>query len=209
MYNYNRRGRGHSGDTEPYALEREIEDIGALVAEAGGTANLYGVSSGGALVLQAAAAGLAIDRLAVYEVPYMMGADASQRWREYVEQLEAAVAEGRRGAAVELFMRLAGASEQNIVRARNSSIWPGLEAISHTLAYDAACLGDGHLPTDRFAQIRQPTLVVTGGRNDLFERAADAIAASLPQAEHERLEGQGHVVDPKALAPLLARFLKS
>lgn len=79
VYNYNRRGRGHSGDTEPYALEREIEDIGALVAEAGGTANLYGVSSGGALVLQAAAAGLAIDRLAVYEVPYMMGADASQR----------------------------------------------------------------------------------------------------------------------------------
>jgi pimeloyl-ACP methyl ester carboxylesterase len=78
-------------------------------------------------------------------------------------------------------MRLAGASEQNIARARNSSIWPGLEAMSRTLAYDAACLAHGQLPTDRLAQIRQPTLVATGGRDDLFERAADAIAASLPQ----------------------------
>lgn len=206
VYNYNRRGRGHSGDTEPYALEREIEDIGALVAEAGGTANLYGVSSGGACRPRQRVSRSTGSRSTKF--PYMMGADASQRWQEYVGAAPGGRCEGRRGAAVELFMRLAGASEQNIVQARNSSIWPRLEAISHTLAYDAACLGDGHLPTDRFAQIGQPTLVVTGGRDDLFESAADAIAASLPQADVSAL-GQGHVVDPKALAPLLAPFLKS
>src|SRR5947199_4272283 len=87
VYNYNRRGRGESGDTQPYALEREIEDIEALIANAGGSAHLYGVSSGGALVLEAAAAGLAIDKIAVYEVPYNTAGDWPQRWREYVEQL--------------------------------------------------------------------------------------------------------------------------
>jgi pimeloyl-ACP methyl ester carboxylesterase len=92
VYNYARRGRGDSGDTLPYALEREIEDIEALIAEAGGSAHLFGVSSGGALALEAAAAGLAIDRLAVYEAPYTIGVAASQRWQEYVEQLGPALA---------------------------------------------------------------------------------------------------------------------
>ena len=168
-YNYNRRGRGESGDTQPYALEREIEDLVALIAEAGGSAHVYGVSSGGALALEGATAGLPIDRLAVYEVPYSMGEDASVRWREYVEQLGVLLGEGRRGDAVEL-------------------------------------LGGGHPPAARYATVTQPTLVATGGSDDFFERAADAIAASLPQAERRTLEGQGHVVDPKALAPVLERF---
>jgi hypothetical protein len=102
--NYARRGRGDSGDTMPYSLEREIDDIEALVAAAGGTAHLYGVSSGGALVLEAAAAGTAVDKLAVYDVPYNMADDWPQRWRLYVEALEAVLAEGRRGDALELFM---------------------------------------------------------------------------------------------------------
>src|SRR5918995_5747489 len=93
VYNYARRGRGDSGDTLPYAVEREIEDIEALITEAGGSAHLYGVSSGGALVLEAAAAGTAVDKLAVYEVPYNMADDWPQRWRQYVEKLEAVLAE--------------------------------------------------------------------------------------------------------------------
>jgi pimeloyl-ACP methyl ester carboxylesterase len=208
-YNYNRRGRGQSGDTQPYALEREIEDIEALIDEAGGRAHLYGVSSGGALVLEAAAAGLSIDRLAVYEVPYRVGDDASRQWRGYVEKLRAVLAEGRRGDAVELFMRLAGASEENLVRARNSSMWPGLESIAHTLAYDVACLGDGPPPAARLSSITRPALVATGGGDDGFERAADAVSASLPYAERLTLEGQSHVVDPKALGPVLERFFRS
>jgi pimeloyl-ACP methyl ester carboxylesterase len=206
VHNYARRGRGDSGDTLPYAVERELEDLDALIAEAGGSAHLYGVSSGGALALEAAAAGIAVDKLAVYEVPYNMAGDTPQRQREYVEALEAVLAQGRRGDAVELFMRMAGASEEDIVGARSSPVWPGLEAIAHTLAYDAACLGDGRPPTARLATIMRPTLVATGGGEDFFEQAADAIATSIPHAERLTSAGQPHVADPKAVASVLERF---
>jgi pimeloyl-ACP methyl ester carboxylesterase len=216
VYNYDRRGRGDSGDTLPYALEREIEDLEALIAEAGGSAHLYGVSSGGALVLEAAAAGVAADRLAVYEVPYNLADDSSQRHREYVEALEAALAQGRRGDAAALFMHMAGASEEMIEGARTSPLWPGLEAIAHTLVYDAACMGDNRPPTARLATITQPTLVATGGASpdsfvggggDFFARAADAIAAAVPHAERRTIPGQTHSADPKVLASALERFL--
>jgi len=215
VYNYDRRGRGDSGDTQPYALEREIEDIQALIAEAGGSAHLYGISSGGALALEAAAAGIAVDRLAVYEVPYNMADDGQQRHQEYVQQLEGFLAEGRRGDAAELFMRLAGASEEMVAGAKSSPMWPGLEAIAHTLAYDAACMGDNRPPTARLAKLTRPTLVATGGASpesfvggggDFFGKAADAIAASIPQAERQTIAGQTHMIDPKALAPVLERF---
>jgi pimeloyl-ACP methyl ester carboxylesterase len=205
-FNYNRRGRGESGDTQPYAPEREMEDLEALIAEAGGSAHLYGVSSGGALIMEAAAAGLAIERLAVYEVPYMVGEEAVRAWRDYVAELEAALAEGRRGDAGELFMRLARSREEQIAAARASSHWPRVEALAHTLAYDAACLGDGQPPTARLATISQPTLVASGGTADFFEAAGDAIAAAVPNAERLVFEGQGHVVDPKAMASALERF---
>jgi len=207
VYNYDRRGRAESGDTLPYAVEREIEDIEALIGDAGGSAHLYGLSSGGALALEAAAAGLPVDSVAVYEVPYSVGEYASQSWRDYSEALGTVLAEGRRGDAVELFMRLAGASEDDIVGARDSVMWPALEAIAHTLAYDAACLGDGLPPTARLATITQPVLVSTGGGNDFFEQAADAVAASVPRGERLTFEGQPHTVDPKAMAAVLERFL--
>jgi hypothetical protein len=122
-------------------VEREIEDIEALVAAAGGSAHLYGVSSGGALALQAAAAGVPADRLAVYEIPlgWPTLADA--------ERFQALLAEGRRGDMLELFMRTAGSSDEAIAGARSSPMWPGMEALAHTLAYDAACMGNGHPPT--------------------------------------------------------------
>ncbi|WP_433436093.1 alpha/beta fold hydrolase [Nonomuraea sp. CA-141351] len=216
VYNYDRRGRGDSGDTLPYAVEREIEDIAALIAEAGGAAHLFGASSGGALALEAAAAGLPIAKLAVYEVPYNVAPDGRERSREYVERLHALLGEGRRGDAFALFMVTAGATEEMVEQARNSPMWPGLEAVAPTLAYDAACLGDGRPPADRLAGIACPTLVATGGASaesfaggggDFFDRAADAIAAFVPGAVREIIEGQTHMVDPKALAPVLTRFL--
>jgi pimeloyl-ACP methyl ester carboxylesterase len=137
--------------------------------------------------------------------------------QEYAEQLDAFLAEGRRGDAAELFMRLAGASDEMIAGARNSPMWPGLEAIAHTLAYDAACMGNGQPPTDRLARITRPTLVATGGGSpdtfvggggDFFGKAADAIAANIPQAKRQTIEGQTHQVDPKVLAPVRERFFK-
>jgi pimeloyl-ACP methyl ester carboxylesterase len=217
VFNYARRGRGDSDDTLPYAVEREIEDIEALIAEAGGSAHLYGVSTGGALVLEAAAAGLAIDKLAVYEVPYNLSADWPRQWRRYVEQLGAVLAEGRNGDAVELFLRLAGTSDEDIAGLKGSPYWPPMEAIGRTLAYDAACLGDGRPPTARLATITQPSLVATGDARPpgaaswvlALDEAADAIAASIPQAQRRTLEGQGHVVDPQRFAPVLERFFRN
>jgi hypothetical protein len=214
VLNYARRGRGGSGDAAPYAVERETEDIDALIAAAGGSAHVYGVSSGGALALEAAAAGSAIDGLAVYEVPYNVADDWPPRWRAYRETLDALLAEDRRGDAVEHFMRLAETPEDTIAYARGADFWPGLEALAPTLAYDAACLGDGQPPTARLATISQPTLVATGGPHppDAAEwvralgPAAAAIVAAVPNAQRATFEGQGHVTDPKAVAPLLERF---
>jgi hypothetical protein len=206
VYSYARRGRGSSGDTPPYALEREIEDLEALVAEAGGTAHLYGVSSGGALALEAVAAGLPAHRIAVYEVPYFVDDDLAESWRTYVGQLGPALAGGQPGDALALFHQLTGFSDDDIAQARTSPHWLAAQALEDTLAYDAACLGDGAPPIGRLASIANPALVATGGGQPFLEGAADAIAAAVPRAERLVLEGQGHVVDAGAMAAVLTRF---
>jgi pimeloyl-ACP methyl ester carboxylesterase len=215
VLNYDRRGRGGSGDTLPYALEREFEDIDALITAAGGSAHLYGISSGGALALEAAAAGLRIDRLAVYEVPYGMGEDQPREQAEYIANLERAAKEAP-GARMEVFLRVVGLDDDAVAATRNSEAWPGLVAVEHTLAYDAASMGTGQPPADRLARITVPTLVLTGapegehevGSAAFFDAAAEAIVAAVPSAEHHRIPGQTHAVDPQALAPVLAAFYK-
>lgn len=217
VFNYDRRGRGASGDTPPYALEREIDDLAALIAAAGGAAGVFGASSGGALALEAVAAGLPIGRLAIYEVPYTTTAAGARDWQRYLADLGAALAEDRRDDAVARFMGFAGATDEDVAGARALPFWPDLVALGPTLAYDAACLGDGYPPKARLAAIARPTLVVTGrvapGEShtpglppDFFDRAADAIAASIPGADRRVLAGQGHVADPQVLARVLARF---
>jgi alpha-beta hydrolase superfamily lysophospholipase len=215
VYNYARRGRGESGDTPPYQVSRETEDLAALVVRAGGSAYLYGVSSGGALVLEAAAAGIPTARLAVYEVPYNLDPDWPARWRAYTDAVAAAIADGRRGDALEAFMRVTGSPDAEIEGVRSSPYWPAMESLAHTLAYDAACLGNGHPPTDRLARIPEPTLVATGDAAHLPDApewvralapAADATAAAIPHAERQTFEGQSHVADPEAVTPRLTRF---
>ena len=216
VLNYDRRGRGGSGDTPPYALQREIEDIDALIADAGGSAHLFGISSGGALALEAAAAGLAVDRLAVYEVPYGLDGDQPRRQVEYVANLERAARSGRPGAMMEIFLRVVGADDAAVEATRGSPAWPGLVAVEHTLAYDAACLGTGQPPVDRLGSITTATLVLTGAPDGghevldttFFEDAARAIVAGVPSAEHRRIPNQSHQVDPQALASVLAAFYR-
>jgi pimeloyl-ACP methyl ester carboxylesterase len=205
---YDRRGRGRSGDTAPYAVDREVEDLAALVDAVGGDAALFGVSSGGALVLRAAAGGLPVRRAAVYEVPYADrlpgGAEAQAR---YTEDLTGALAEGRRGDAVELFLRLTGLAEEMIGRARRSPMWDGMEAIAPSLAHDDAVMGDGLLPRELLAAIRVPVLSVAGGASPrwMVEASRD-IAEAVPRGTHRVLEGQIHVVEPDVLGPVLADF---
>jgi transposase len=208
VYNYARRGRGQSGDAPAYAVAREIEDLAALIAEAGGSARVHAVSSGSALALEAAAAGLPIDRLSVYEVPYFTDDQILARWRAYTLELNSALAQGEAGEALEMFHRVAVFSEDETAAARESPLWTAAVALEHTLAYDAAILGDGSVPTDRLARVRQPTLVLTGG-GGLFEPAADAIAAALPNSDRRVLPGEGHVADPAVVGAVVGAFFNA
>jgi pimeloyl-ACP methyl ester carboxylesterase len=205
---YDRRGRGASGDTAPYAVAREVEDLAALVEAAGGEACLCGISSGGALVLEAAASGLPVRRAAVYETPYADFLDGgAERNAEYTEQLTAALAEGRRGDAVELFLRLTGMGEGMIQGARQSPMWPGMEAVAPTLAYDNSVMAGGLVPRDRLASITVPLLAVAGGASPEWMREGTrAVAEAAPNGSYRVLEGQTHMVDPTALGPVLAEF---
>ncbi|MEU1514293.1 alpha/beta hydrolase [Streptomyces sp. NPDC005811] len=207
---YDRRGRGDSGDTAPFAVEREVEDLAALIEVAGGEASLYGISSGGALVLEAAASGLPVRRVAVYETPYAVDEEAVRGRAEYTERLSEALAQGRRGDAVELFLRLTGLAEEMIERARQSPMWAGMEAIAPTLSYDDAVMAGGRVPRERLAALGVPVLAVAGGDSPPWMREATrAVAEAAPQGTYRLLEGQTHMVDPNVLAPVLAEFFGS
>jgi pimeloyl-ACP methyl ester carboxylesterase len=208
VFHYDRRGRGDSGDTQPYAIEREVEDLEALIQEAGGSVCVFGMSSGGALALEATARGLAITRLAVYEVPFNSGDEqARAAAQHYTRELTALLGEGRRGDAVALAMTTWGAPAEAVAGMRQTPIWPLFESVAPTLAYDDAIMGDGAVPTERLASITVPTLVMAGGASPAFmQDAAQAVARALPDAQLRTLAGQTHEVAPEVLAPVLGEF---
>jgi pimeloyl-ACP methyl ester carboxylesterase len=207
-YNYDRRGRGDSGDTAPYAVEREIEDIEAVIALAGGHAHLYGSSSGAGLALEAAAAGAAVDRLVLWEPPYSVD-PAGRPPADSVEQLDRMVAEGRRGDAAAFFMTdMVRLPAEFVGFARTQPWWAAQEALAHTLAYDARVMGDYSVPTAAAARVGVPALILTGGASfDLFRPTAEALVAAMPNARTAVLDGQEHNVDPAVLGPAMATFL--
>jgi pimeloyl-ACP methyl ester carboxylesterase len=213
VFHYDRRGRGDSTDTKTYELEREIEDIATLIDAAGGSAFLYGISSGAALAFEAALAlNGKVKKLAMYEAPYNDDASARKAWKDYRKQLKELVAAGRAGEAVGLFMMLVGASAADVEEMRQHPMWPLWEAVGLTLAYDAAALGeDASLPTKRAAKLAIPTLVMDGGSGEwsFMHDTAVALAKALSHGQHCTLAGQTHEVDPEALAPVLIEFLKA
>jgi pimeloyl-ACP methyl ester carboxylesterase len=207
---YDRRGRGESGDTQPYALKREIEDIAALIEVMGGSASLCGMSSGACLALEAALdLGGAVANLAMYEPPYDSEADAAGEWQEYGRHLDELLANGRNGDAMALFMQFIGTPSERIEGMRQSPIWAMLEAIAPTLAHDKAAIGqDRQVPATRAAHLTIPTLVMNGtGTVPFIAEAAAALASAIPDGRHVTLEGQTHDVDPEVLAPVLIEFL--
>ena len=208
VFNYDRRGRGASGDNQPYAVAREIEDLAALIREAGGAAQVFGYSSGANLALEAAASGLNITRLALYEVPFIIGEGHPRPTREMAAELAALVSSGRRGEAVELFQtKYVGIPEQVVVQLRHAPFRPALEAMAHTLVYEAAVVGDLTLPTAKLRSIKAPTLAVYGGASPAFMgTAAKAVAEALPNGLARMLDGQSHDIVPAALAPVLLEF---
>ncbi|MCK2220612.1 alpha/beta hydrolase [Actinomadura sp. ATCC 31491] len=209
VYSYDRRGRGGSGDTAPYAVEREIEDLAAVVAAAGGSAKVFGGSSGAALALEAAGRLPGVRELALWEPPYHVDDSAPPLPDDFAAQLGALVAAGRRGEAVERFMVEAAEMPAATVAAmRAEPFWAEAEAVAHTLAYEAAVLGPGNaLPAARLAAIDRPTLVLTGEDSPAWMRnAGAAVAAAVPGAAHRVLEDQTHGVAVEALAPELLEF---
>ncbi|MFJ9661679.1 alpha/beta fold hydrolase [Streptomyces griseoflavus] len=206
---YDRRGRGASGDTAPYAVEREVEDLAALIEAVGGEAALYGVSSGGALALRAAASGLPVRHVAVYETPFATSAEDLDERARYTGELTAALAEGRRGDAVELFLRLTGLGEAVIRGARQSPMWAAMESMAASLAYDDAVMGDGSVPRELLSGIGVPVLSIAGDASPAWMReAARAIAEAVPRGTYRALGGQTHMVEPDVLAPVLADFFR-
>ncbi|AHH97703.1 alpha/beta hydrolase [Kutzneria viridogrisea] len=208
VYAYDRRGRGQSGDTAPYAVRREVEDIAALITEAGGSAHLYGMSSGAILAMEAVASGLPVTKLALYEPPFTNEPDGDlAAAAKFNRDLDALLAADRRADAVELFMTRVGVPAVAIAGMRRSPAWPQFEAIAPTLAYDMAIVGDARVPRERAARITVPTLVLTGADTSPELHAGSlAVAQAVPHARHQVLDGQSHQVDPAVLAPLLAEF---
>ena len=210
---FDRRGRGESGDTLPDTVDREIDDIEAVVDRVGGSAFLYGHSSGGPLAMRAAIRlGGKVGRLAMYEPPYNNDPGAQESWSQYLRQLKVALAEGRRGDAVALFMRFVGTPAEQVDGMRRAPFWPGMEAVAPTLAYDhAAILGEPwSVPAELAARVSIPALVMSGDAGLAFmPDAARVLSQAIPQGQLRMLPGKTHEVKPDALAPVLAEFFTS
>jgi pimeloyl-ACP methyl ester carboxylesterase len=203
VYRYDRRGRGDSGDSPPYATEREIEDLEALLAATGEPAFVFGHSSGAALALEGAARGQPVRKLVAYEPPYAgVGARAS-----FADELERLVDSGRRSEATARFILNTGAPETQVEQMQASDGWAAMKALAHTLPYDVRLCNGGVVPAARLAQIDCPTLALAGGLSpEWATAAADEIAAAVPGGEARVLEGQTHGVADDVLVPLLNEY---
>jgi pimeloyl-ACP methyl ester carboxylesterase len=188
-FTYDRRGRGDSGDTAPYAVDREVEDIEALIEAAGGSAYLFGISSGAALALEVARRDHAVTKLALYEAPFIVDDSRPPVPKDFGTTLTGLVAADRRGDAVKLFLRHVGAPAIFVALMPLLPVWSKLKAVAHTLPYDFAIVGDCQadepLPATRWESVAMPTLVVVGGKSPAwFHHGAQALADALPNAEH-------------------------
>lgn len=211
VYTYDRRGRGESTDTKPYSVKREVEDLEAVIKVAGGTAFVYGKSSGAALSLQAAATlDNKITKLAIYEAPYNEAEGAAREWKDFRAKLDVLLAADKRADAVTAFLKFVGAPDEAVTKMKATPAWDGMLAMAPTLAYDNAVLGGERAVPDSAAKIKVPTLVLDGGaslKTMPFMRAtADKLGKTIPGAQRKTIEGQAHDVSAKVIAPVLAEF---
>lgn len=214
VYNYDRRGRGESGDTKPFSKAREIDDVQALVNDAGGQAMVFGISSGGAVALEATAAILGITKLFVYEVPFIVD-DSRQSLPDYAERSASLAADGKIEELVEYFLTdVVGIPAEYVPGMKQDpNMWGGMLTIAPTVPYDASFMGEfmkgNPLPAEHWAKVKVPVLVSDGGASDAWmHHAADALAKVLPQARRQTLEGQTHMVDAQVLAPAMIEFFQ-
>lgn len=205
VFTYDRRGRGESGDSAQYAIERELEDLSALIAEAGGSAAVFGFSSGALLAAKAAARGLAVPKLVLYEPPYLMIDPRA----DHAGKIASLVSAGKRGEAVEYFQtQLVGIPPDIVVQLRNAPFRPGLEAMAHTLVYETLICTDTELEAE-LGSIGAPTLVLAGETSPPpLQAAARALANEVPNAHYQSVAGVGHDLVPEVLGPIVGAHLR-
>jgi pimeloyl-ACP methyl ester carboxylesterase len=214
VINYDRRGRGDSTEAGSFALEREVEDIAALIDSVGGRASVWGWSSGGALALRAAGAGIGVERIGVYEVPFMVDPEGTLPTPDYLERLQELIAAGNNAGAVKHFMRSAIRLPAPIVALMPlMPMWKGMKSTAPTLPYDWAALGAHNmrgapLQPEEFASVTMPALVAYGSKTTpTLKKGSQALAEVLPVAELVELPKQTHNISMKVLAPVLSEFL--
>jgi len=210
VFTYDRRGRGESGERAPYEVSREVEDLGALIQEAGGSAFVFGHSSGAVLALTAATHGLPIKKLALYEAPFIVDRSRPSTENDWV-QIETFVREGRRGDAVKVFLKSVGVPAFVMALMRWLPVWAKVTAVAHTLPHDGAIVREFQrgepLPAAAWVNVTMPTLVIDGGKSPEWMRnGTRALASALTNAQYRTLEGQTHDVRAKAVAPVLKEF---
>jgi pimeloyl-ACP methyl ester carboxylesterase len=211
VFTYDRRGRGDSGDTKPYAVDREIEDLDALIREAGGSAFVYGISSGAALALEAAHRGLPINKLALYESPCIVDDTHAPIPPDFLARLQGLVAADRRSDAVKMFLRLVGVPAMGILMMPVMPAWSKLKAVAHTLPNDITIVENNQrgkpFPKDRWARATMPALAMDGSKSPSWMRnGMKGLAGVLPNATFRTLDGQNHMVKAPAIAPVLTEF---
>jgi pimeloyl-ACP methyl ester carboxylesterase len=211
VVNYDRRGRGDSEDAAAYAIERELEDLDAVISASGGNAFVFGQSSGGILALEAAARSRQVTRLAVYEAPLIIDDSRTPTGPEYHRTLTELLGRGKRGSAVRLFLELVGLPSAVVAGMRLTPLWSKLKAVANTLPYDSLITSEHQqgqpLSPSRWAAVSQPTLVMSGGKSEAWMRnGMEALAQTLPNARWRVLDGQTHNLRPKIVAPELVRF---
>ena len=215
VFAYDRRGRGDSGDKAPYAVEREVEDLDALITEAGGSAYVFGGSSGAVLALEAARLlGGKIKKLALYEPPFIVDESRPPVPQDYVERLNALIAEGRRAEAIEYFLLDAmRVPAEYVAQMRKGPMRPQLEALAPTLSYDGAIMGDTQrgdpLSLRKWATVSTHTLVINGEKSPAFlAHGAQELVKVLPDAQRCALPGQDHAPATEVLVPVLVEFFE-
>jgi pimeloyl-ACP methyl ester carboxylesterase len=218
VFAYDRRARGDSGDTRPYAVEREVEDLDALIDVAGGSTFVFGHSSGAVLALEAARLlPSKITKLALYEPPFFVDDTHAPQPERLAEHLDELVASGQRGQAVESWLAFMGLPAEMVAQMRHSPMWPQMESGAQSLAYDATIMEDtqqgSNAPLEKYASVTVPTLVLDGtvlmgsvDSHEFMRHAADALATVLPTAQRRILEGQDHGPSDAVLASALNEF---
>lgn len=214
VFTYDRRGRGDSGNTAPYTITRECEDLEAVIHEAGGSALVYGISSGAVLALETANRSRAISMLAMFEAPFIVDDSKAPIPDDFVEKLHEAVQSNRRGDAVGSFLKLVGVPAVFVMMMRFMPAWAKLKAVAHTLPYDITIVRDYEkgepLPTGRWTRVVVPTLVMDGGKSPAWIRnAMRQLAGVLPNASYRTLPGQTHMIQAKAHVQPLLEFFRS